>query len=101
MVERFHTIADRKKQVGDKWYSKKILRYVIAEVVSRVWYDNYCSAGKQQKQNMIKDLKKFIANNHNINLIQAFELLLHGQSYTDIFNNFVALSKNKHEAKEQ
>ena len=91
LVKKFHFISDRRKLDKTKWNSQYVFRYVISEIVSRVWYDRYLSASAQEKIQMIDDLKTYIANSHQFTLKGVVELLLKESFVKNIINEFADL----------
>ena len=95
IMSAFNDIANRRKLNQINHHSSYTFRYVVAEIISTVWYDKYISSSKKEKQQMLEDLKTFIKNNNNLDLNHITKLLLKTENYESIINYFVKISTKK------
>ena len=95
IINRFHFISNRRKLNKLNWHSSYRLRYVVGEVISTIWYKKYSSANKQEKRQMINDLKTFIANNNKLELKDSIKLLLKTEKFETVINTFADIHKTR------
>ena len=97
IIDKFYFIANRKNLKKLNWHSLYRFRYVVGEIISTVWYKKYTLASKNEKQQMLEDLKYFIANNNKIELEDAIKILLKDLTCEDLVNQFTKIHKSKSE----
>ena len=70
--------------------SQYLINYVLAEIVSRVWFDKYENSSDTEQSEMIKNFTKYLSNAYNLNLEKANTFLLN-QDFAKTIEDFINL----------
>lgn len=70
--------------------SQYLINYVLAEIVSRVWFDKYENSSDIEQSEMIKNFTKYLSNAYNLNLEKANTFLLN-QDFAKIMEDFISI----------
>ncbi len=95
VMNRSRFMAERNKEDNThNAYSQYRFRYVIGEIVSTLWYDQYCQANKTEKQEMIKKLEDYLSKTDSITLSSACPELV-GLGIGDTFKDYIYYLQSK------
>jgi len=97
ITKRLNFISKRQSINKQNTNCKFRFRYVVAEIFSTVWMDNYLKSNKKEKQKMIDNFKTFLLNNLDYDIDSMTELLLPNETYETIINKFVELVNSKNQ----
>ena len=97
ITKRLNFISKRQSINKQNTNCKFRFRYVVAEIFSTVWMNNYLKSNKKEKQKMIDNFKTFLLNNLDYDIDSTTELLLPNETYETIINKFVELVNSKNQ----
>ncbi len=92
IMNRFIFMFQRDEHSG---YSQYDFRYVVGDVVSSLWFEQYNQSSAQQKQEMIKNFEKYLYNTDTATLETACHSLVGmgiGQTFDDYIGSLQAKS---------
>lgn len=88
---RFIFMFQRNNHSG---YSQYNFRYIVGDVVSTVWFEQYSQANTQQKQEMIKNFEKYLSTTDTQSLETACHELV-GMRIGQTFEDYICYLKRK------
>ncbi len=96
-TNRYKSLMTRSKLMAERCpedntqddYSQYRYRYVIGEIVSTLWYENYCQSSKEEKQEMINNFVEYLSQTDTLELDGACDKLI-GLKIGEIFANYIA-----------
>ena len=97
LTRRLNFISKRQSLNKKNTNGKFRFRYLVAEIFSTVWMDNYLKSNKKEKQKMIDNFKTFLLNNLDYDIDSTTELLLPNETHETIINKFVELVNSKNQ----
>ncbi|MBQ9795987.1 MAG: hypothetical protein IJW36_03425 [Clostridia bacterium] len=90
LMNRSKLMAERKPEDNTQnHYSQYRYRYVIGEIVSTLWYENYSQSSKDKKQEMIDKFVEYLSITDTLSLETACNYLL-GLKIGDTFECFIS-----------
>lgn len=88
-VERVQKMHDKKEN------SPYQFRYVVGEIVSEQWINQFEQApNAQARKDMLDNFQAYLDNTHNFNLNSACENLL-GKDFLNVTNDYIKAKKNE------
>ncbi len=93
-TDRFKSVMNRSKFMAERCkknnthnaYSQYRYRYVIGEIISTLWYEQYSQSSKEQKQEMINNFEAYLSQTDTADLETACHQLVGlgiGQTFDD------------------
>lgn len=96
-TNKFKSLMNRSKLMAERCpeyntqddYSQYRYRYVVGEIVSSLWYENYCQSSKEEKQEMIDKFVDYLSHTDTLELNGACNQLL-GLKIGETFASYVS-----------
>lgn len=95
LMNRCKFMAERKEENNThNHYSKYRFRYIIGEIVSNLWFEQYSKSSKEQKQEMIKNFEAYLSKTDTSTLDSACHQLV-GLGIGDTFEEYICSLQEK------
>lgn len=95
LMNRSKFMAERKKEDNTlDHYSQYRFRYVIGEIISSLWFEQYTQANEQQKKKMIETFENFLSKTDSANLETACHELV-GLGIGQTFEEYICYLQGK------